>query len=475
MRHMSTATSLLTSVIVAFVGLSLAAQPPDIRTRIDSYVKALSSGSVDRFEAMAKENFTPELLERTAAQRRATVTRVHGDFGELSIANERITNPTHVELDMESRTNSMPLNIVMDFEPAPPYRITEVGIHAGGPAGGRGSPPPLPPAPVNAGMSDAELSSSLDSYLAGLARSSDFAGVVLVAKRGKALFEKAYGAADRDRGTPMTTDLRFNIASIGKAFTKTAVAQLIATGRLKESDTIGALLPDYPNADAKPATIDQLLHFRVGIADFFGRAFAQMPKDRFQSNHDYFALVAPQPLTFQPGVRTEYCNGCFVVLGEIIARVSGVPYERYIQEHVFTPAGMTSAGFLAFGDPRVALGYTRQSSDHPWTSALDMHGHHGSAAGGAYATVRDLLAFDTAIRTHALLDAKMTAWFFENPADTTLQRAMDPYGIAGGAPGANASLESNGEWAIVTLGNLDPPNAVRLGQALVHGLYRADR
>jgi hypothetical protein len=48
---------------------------------------------------------------------------------------------------------------------------------------------------------------------------------------------------------------------------------------------------------------------------------------------------------------------------------------------------------------------------------------------------------------------------------------MDPYGIAGGAPGANSSLESNGVWTVITLGNLDPPNAVRVGTALAEALY----
>jgi CubicO group peptidase (beta-lactamase class C family) len=269
----------------------------------------------------------------------------------------------------------------------------------------------------------------------------------------------------------MTPDLRFNLASIGKAFTKTAVGQLIAAGKLKPSDTIGSLLPDYPIEAAKPATIDQLLRFRVGIADFFGEAFSKAPKDRFQSNHDYYLFVAPQPLTFAPGARTEYCNGCYVVLGEIIAKVSGVPYERYIQDHVFTPAGMKRAGFLTYGDAGVAPGYTRPSPAAPWTPALGRHGHHGSGAGGAFATAADLLAFDSALRTRVLLDAKTTAWYFENPADETLARAMDGYGIAGGADGANASLESNGTWTIVTLGNLDPPNAVRVGVAIAGALY----
>jgi len=455
-----------------FAFVLIAAQPPDIRTRIDAYVKALSSGSPDQFDAMAKENFTPELLDRTAPQRRSMVARVHDDFGEIAIANERMTSPTHVELDIESRKNSMPLTIAMDFEAGSPHRIATVALRAGGPAGGgRGGPPPIPAAPIDAKMPDAELSIALDAYLAGLAAAHDFAGVVIVAKDGKAIFEHRYGFTNPGSNAPMSADLRFNVASIGKAFTKTAIGQLIQAGKLKTTDTLGSLLPDYPNADAKPATVDQLLHFQVGVADFFGDAFAETPKDRFQSNHDYYAFVAPRPLTFKPGEKTEYCNGCYIVLGEIIAKVSGMPYERYIQEHVFAPAGMKTAGFLAFGDPQVALGYTRSSSDQPWTSALEMHGHHGSAAGGAYATVRDLLAFDNAIRTRVLLDAKTTAWFFENPADQSRARALDDYGIAGGAPGANASLESNGAWTIVTLGNLDPPNAVRVGTALATALY----
>src|SRR5262245_13043569 len=319
-------------------------------------------------------------------------------------------------------------------------------------------------------MSAAELSTALDGYLANLSRTGAVAGVVLVSKTGEPVFQKSYGVADREQNSPMSPGLRFNYASIGKAFTKTAIGQLISAGKLKLTDTIGMRLPDYPNAEAKAATIDQLLNFRVGVADFFGEAFAAADKSRFQSNHDYYLFVAPRPLTFAPGARTEYCNGCYVVLGEIIAKVSGMAYERYIQEHVFTPAGMTNAGFLAYGDPDVAPPYTRRTSDAPWTSAIGMHGHHGSGAGGSFGTVRDLLAFDTAIRTHVLRDAKTTAGFFDNPADESGPRALDPYGIAGGAPGANSSPESDGTWAVITLGNLDPPNASRVGTAIAGAL-----
>src|SRR4029079_15448617 len=99
-----------------------------------------------------------------------------------------------------------------------------------------------------------------------------------------------------------------------------------------------------------------------------------------QANADYFRMVAPEPLLFAPGADNRYCNGCYVVLGEIIARVSGMPYERYIAERVFTPAGMTGAGFLAYGDPNVALGYRRAGTDLVHDKETD--GRRGSAAGG---------------------------------------------------------------------------------------------
>jgi D-alanyl-D-alanine carboxypeptidase len=335
---------------------------------------------------------------------------------------------------------------------------------------GRGGPP-LPVPPIDAHMSKAELAAALDAYLAGLARANDFAGVVLVAQNGETVFERAYGLADRERNIPMSAHLRFNYASIGKAFTRAAIGQLIAAGRVKLTDTLGNLLPDYPNVDAKPATVEQLLAFQVGIADFFGDAFARADKSQFQANRDFYAFVAPKPLAFLPGERTLYCNGCYIVLGEIIAKVAGLPYERYVEERVFKPAGMKTAGFLTAADANVAPGYTRASPSSPWTSAASQHPARGSAAGGSFGGVRDLLAFDSALRTHTFFDARTTAWFLRSEAAAG-PRALARYAIAGGAPGANTSLESGAGWTIVTLGNLDPPNASRVGRALATALFR---
>ena len=262
------------------------------------------------------------------------------------------------------------------------------------------------------------------------------------------------------------------MGEIGKVFTKVAIGQLIAKGKLQLTDTIGELLPDYPNAQARPATVEQLLNHTAGIANFFSPEFAVADKSKFQSNDDYYRLVAPRPLTAVPGARYEYCNGCYIVLGAIVARVSGMPYETYISTNVFKTAGMTGAGFVGPGDDGVAIGYTRASEGASLKDNRDIHGARGSGAGGSYARVRDLLAFDNALREFRFLNRPMTAWFFGAPADTTaaVTRADARFQVAGGAPGVNAFVATNGTWAVVVAGNWDIPNAERVGRAITQQL-----
>jgi D-alanyl-D-alanine carboxypeptidase len=336
------------------------------------------------------------------------------------------------------------------------------------------------PAPVQASMTPAAFTAALDGWLGPQAASGAFAGVVVVARDGKVLFERAYGIADRERGTPMTTDLRFSVASIGKAFTKVAIGQLVQQGKLRFTDTIGRVLPDYPKPDARGATIAQLLDHTGGIVDFFGPEFDAAPKDRFRSNADYFAFVAPKPLLFPPGTRNQYCNGCYIVLGEVIAAIAGTPYERYIEDHVFAPAGMKTAGFLSVGDPAVARPYTRRRGDGVTpVVAVGMHGVRGSAAGGAFARPADLLAFDQAVRAERLLNPVLTDWYYDNVSEEEVPAALKAgrtsgqlrgIGIAGGAPGMNAILEAGPVWTIAVAGNLDPPNAGRIASALRRAL-----
>ncbi|MEO7272166.1 MAG: serine hydrolase domain-containing protein [Vicinamibacterales bacterium] len=430
--------------------------PPGERATIDAVVKALS-GDAGGWEAMAKARFAPDLLtKQTAADRSAAFEQLRTDFGSVKPGRIMRRGPdAPVEIQITGSTG-MEGVVTLDLTDEDPPRVRRFGVELGKAGGGRGggpAPEALPPPPITAAMSPEEMRARLQTYLAGLVADDRFAGVVLVARDGQPVFEQAFGLADRANQRPNTATTRFNLGSINKSFTQLAIAQLVDSGRVALSDRLGTFFPEYPQAVSRTATIEQLLNHRGGIADFFGPEFSAAAKDRFRSNADYFRFVGRLPPLFAPGARSQYCNGCYIALGAIVAQVSGMPYERYVAEKVFAPAGMAHAGFLQSDalEPDVAIGYTRRGDGDGTTlrSNVMLHGSSGSAAGGSYATAADLLAFVNARR------------------DGRLLRDSGMMQVAGGAPGTNASLQNEGRWTVVVLSNLDPPSGERVGEAIL--------
>ena len=311
----------------------------------------------------------------------------------------------------------------------------------------------FPPPPITAAQADAERGAALDKYLAQLASEDKFSGVVLLAKEGTVRFDRPYGYADRGLKVPNAPTTRFNIGSINKQFTIAAINLLATAGKLSREDSVSKLLPDYPNERGRNATVQQLMDHRGGISDFFGPDFDARPKAQFRSNADYFRFVAPRPLYFEPGAERRYCNGCYIVLGEIIERVSGVTYERFVSERIFHPRGMNRTGWFASDEivENVAMGYTRRlpGADGDLRSNVFTRGAAGCAAGGGFSTASDLLAF-----------------FKDGPAGSGGGMNM---GIAGGAPGIAALVEADAGWIVIVLSNMDPP-AASVGAAILRQL-----
>ena len=456
---------LFIAVLLIASAVPAVAQTPAMRARFEGIVAAFN-GTGEELEKFVQEAYVPALRERATAQERKTfLDRVRADFGKIEITAVRRASPTRVVISVRGATGTRG-TITFEHETAEPHKLTDLRFRLGDDEEGR---PALPPVPVDANMSAADLGKALDGYLATLVKDDRFSGSVLVARGGKPLFEKAYGLANRSDNVPNSTATRFNIGSINKHFTRTAIGQLVFAGKLSMTDTIGTHIPDYANADARKATLQQLVDMQGGLADFFGPDFDAAGKQRFRSNRDYFEFVAPKPLLFQPGTDRRYCNSCYIVLGEIIERVSGMPYEKYVTENVMKPAGMTTAAFIATDEiaPNVAVGYTRRFGNALRSNVLT-RGAAASAAGSAYAAARDLLALDEALRNGKLLDPKGTASFFELDAPPA-GRVNVSSGYAGGAPGINAGVESGPQWTVIVLANLDPPSA----EGLADAIYRA--
>ncbi|MDQ3518949.1 MAG: beta-lactamase family protein [Gemmatimonadota bacterium] len=309
-----------------------------------------------------------------------------------------------------------------------------------------------PPATISEGELLARLAAKLDS----LAALDHFSGVVALVKNGSPIFQRVYGMADR--GSRRKNDLHtaFNLGSINKVFTGTAVRQLATAGKLDLDSTLARYWPDYPNPDvASRVTIRQLLEHRSGVGGDIFAAPRGGKRSDIRHNRDFLQLFVEEPLQFEPGTSRRYSNSGYIVLGELVERVSGIDYYEYIRRNVYEPAGMTrTAHFRPDSLPaNTALGYTRGGRDAPQTAPLrsntELLPGRGSAAGGGYSTVTDLLKFLSALRGGKIPGAPPPG-----------------IGVAGGAPGLNAVLVGGlpGGYDLVVLANLDPPAAVGIGE-----------
>jgi D-alanyl-D-alanine carboxypeptidase len=302
-------------------------------------------------------------------------------------------------------------------------------------------------------------------------KNDQFSGAVLVAKNGKVLLEKVWGKANRETGAPNTLDTQFRLGSMNKMFTAVATLQLVEAGKLALNDPIGKYLPDYPNKDvASKVTVRHLLTHTGGTGDIFGPDFVQN-RLTLRAHGDYLKLYGARGLTHEPGAEHRYSNYGFVLLGALIEKVSGMPYYDYVRTKVFQPAGMTLTDSLPETEKvaKRATGYMKDGSS--WTPNTDTLPWRGTAAGGGYSTVGDLLRFAQALESGKLISKTMLAEATKDQADgygygfgIDGEGELKSYGHNGGAPGMNGDLRVFPQLGvvIVSLANLDPPAASRL-------------
>ncbi|HMG73549.1 MAG TPA: serine hydrolase domain-containing protein [Pyrinomonadaceae bacterium] len=329
-------------------------------------------------------------------------------------------------------------------------------------------------------MSDNEITKQLEALVEKAATEDSFSGAVLVAKDGKAIFERAIGFANNDTKLQNKTTTRFNLGSINKSFTSVAIAQLAQQGKLAYTDTIAKHLPDYPNKGvAEKVTIHQLLTHTSGLGDYLTRDLAAAKTLR-----DLLPLFVNQPLLFEPGQKQQYSNSGYVVLGLIIEKLSGRSYYDYVKENIFKPAGMTRTDSFE-RDQKVAdlaVGYTSMGPEGPQPgprrpNTVTLAGK-GSSAGGGYSTVEDMLKFANALNANKLLTPEFTEIVFSGGgAQRPPGAGRGGYGFmqnqangirvvgnGGGGPGVNAMFRIyfGRGYTVIVLSNYDPPSAERI-------------
>src|SRR5438309_2700186 len=195
--------------------------------------------------------------------------------------------------------------------------------------------------PASAGMS-AERLARMDSVIGESIEKKELPGaVVLVARHGRIVWRKAYGArAVEPQPETMTTDTIFDLASLTKVVaTTTSIMILIEQGKVRLSDSLVRFIPEMKGGGRDAITIEELLTHMTGFAPDFDL------RDRWIGYDEAIKRLYREPLRSQPGTRFVYSDINYIALGEVVHRVSGLMLDEFAKRNIFAPLGMRDTGF----------------------------------------------------------------------------------------------------------------------------------
>ena len=265
--------------------------------------------------------------------------------------------------------------------------------------------------------SEAQIDDSIDSILSRDIEPDAPGLAALVKDHGRILFEKGYGVRELSTRAKIDPQTNFRLASFTKQFTAMAVMLLVQDHKLHYDDRLTAILPDFP-AYGKAITVRHLLTHTSGLPDYEtlmeqeekAKGSIWSAEHQIRDNEVLSLLEKQSTGKFAPGTSWAYSNSGYVVLGLIIAKVSGMPYREYLQRNIFAPLGMNHSVVYQKGVNEVdrrAFGHSKEKdtfvqSDQSSTSAT-------LGDGGIYSNVVDLAKWDEALQKHTLLSEEEMA------------------------------------------------------------------
>jgi CubicO group peptidase (beta-lactamase class C family) len=228
-----------------------------------------------------------------------------------------------------------------------------------------------------------------------------------VIKDGQFVYQRGYGSANLERNIPITSRSVFYIASMSKQFTAMSIALLIEEGKLSLEDDIRKYLPEMPRYQS-PIRIRHLIHHTSGLRDFivlkamagFSTSVAKSDDEAYETmarttNEEVFELIARQKgLNFAPGEEYNYSNSNYILLGEIVKRVSGKSLSEFADENIFKPLGMVNTHYY---DDLFVIIKNRATGYSPREGGgfVPVQANNGTVGpAGVLTTVEDLLLWD---------------------------------------------------------------------------------
>ncbi|MFY3742496.1 DUF6268 family outer membrane beta-barrel protein [Anaeromyxobacter sp. Red801] len=237
----------------------------------------------------------------------------------------------------------------------------------------------------------------------------EFPGAVLALRprAGGTLLVTAGTADPTRRAARIDPSAPWIIGSTTKTFVAVVVLQLAREGKLALDATVERFFPDLPGASR--ITIRQLLQHTSGMAEYLHTDPVDRDARREWSARELIAVAAARGPVAEPGAGFHYANTNYLMLGEIVERVTARPWHAEVRSRILEPLGLRHTGYAGEPSaPRLGAGYVLASGEPVEATAL-WHPSIGGAAGGMYSTASDLLAFTLALFEGDLLDARSAA------------------------------------------------------------------
>ncbi len=231
-----------------------------------------------------------------------------------------------------------------------------------------------------------------------------------VAVGNRVVYSAGVGLADIEGGVPATATTVYRIASTSKVITATAVLQLVERGAVGLEDDIRDYVPEFPQKKW-PITVRQVLTHTSGIRHY-NRGETSRKTEHYASVVQAIALFKDDPLLFEPGTRYGYTTFGYTLLQGVVEAASGLGYEKYLQQHVFGPAGMTDS-HLEYVDgsyPKRAVSYRKVVDEIVQVTFDDVS--FKFAGGGMLSTPVDLVNLCVALWDGSILSAELVDEMF---------------------------------------------------------------
>ena len=223
---------------------------------------------------------------------------------------------------------------------------------------------------------------------------------VLIMQGSDTIYSRCFGVADMATREPVTMETNFCIASVSKQFSAVALLQLAEQGKLSLHDPLAKFFPEFKAPQFRDITLHHILSHTSGIPDARPRSdrnFVLYSTDvesvQYMCSLDHF--------NFTPGTQYEYINPTFQLIYQIVERVTAVPFETYMRDNVFGPAGMTTCRYFEPDRDIAHLAHGYQRDDDGCWQEYD-YGEESffatKADGALYCSINDFVQWERALR-----------------------------------------------------------------------------